>query len=252
MRRLLARKNQPQLESLALSQALLAFDFDGTLAPIVGQRHRARMRPKTARLFAQLCRLYPCAVISGRARADVAARLGRAAVKYVVGSHGADWGAARDGLGREMRAARRLLEATLSGHEGVELEDKRYSLAVHYRAPERSACVYALVDAAVRRLPFALRVTHGKRVVNVVSSQAPNKGNALCRLRAAARADRALYVGDDLTDEDVFRLRPAARLVTVRVGASRHSAAAYFLSDQEEIDRLLARLLELRQTPARS
>src|SRR4051812_22741123 len=59
-----------------------------TLAPIVADREHARMRTKTAQLLDQVCRVYPCAVISGRSKADVGGRLGNASVKYIIGNHG--------------------------------------------------------------------------------------------------------------------------------------------------------------------
>jgi trehalose 6-phosphate phosphatase len=81
MKNLLARENAEILAQVAWSRVLLAFDFDGTLAPIVDERDAARMRGETAELFKTLCRLYPCAVITGRAKADVVDRLQRAKVK---------------------------------------------------------------------------------------------------------------------------------------------------------------------------
>ena len=72
MKALLSRENRVLLDQLAWSNVLLAFDFDGTLAPIVANRHQAAMRARTARLFSTVCERYPSAVISGRAKADVA------------------------------------------------------------------------------------------------------------------------------------------------------------------------------------
>jgi trehalose 6-phosphate phosphatase len=57
----------------------------------------------------------------------------------------------------------------------------------------------------------------------------------------------ALYIGDDVTDEDVFRIGDPQRLVTVRVAASEDSAASHFIKSQLDIDALLARFLELRR-----
>ena len=92
MKPLLSRENRSLLDQLAWSNVLLAFDFDGTLAPIVANRHDAAMRRQTARLFAKVCDRYPSAVISGRAKADVARRLNNAAVRYLIGNHGLEPG----------------------------------------------------------------------------------------------------------------------------------------------------------------
>jgi trehalose 6-phosphate phosphatase len=93
-------------------------------------------------------------------------------------------------------------------------------------------------------------VLPGKQVVNVLPAHAPNKGDALLELRKADRADTALYIGDDTTDEDVFKLDQPGRLVTVRVAESLASAATYCLRSQRDIDRLLAKLISHREKGA--
>lgn len=246
MIRLLARENRGLLEQLAWSPVLLAFDFDGTLAPIVEDRDLAGMRRTTSQLFSQVCRTYTCAVISGRSKRDVATRLGKARVKYIVGNHGLEPGVQLHRFEREIAKVRPLLEAELGAVHGIEIEDKRYSLAVHYRRARGKRVARAAILRAVSSLPTPMRMVPGKLVVNVVPARAPNKGDALLDLRARAGAATALYLGDDVTDEDVFALDQPGRLVSVRVGASMTSAANYFLRDQLEVDELLERLAGLR------
>jgi trehalose 6-phosphate phosphatase len=254
MKDLLSPEHAPVLARLAAARALIAFDFDGTLAPIVAQREAAGMRERTIALFAQLCALYPCAVISGRAREDVCARLAGAHVKYVMGNHGAEPGAHLSELEQDMLRARlllcELLADRLATGSDVELEDKRYSLSLHYRKSAHKEAALSAIAAAVASLPSTMRVVPGKLVVNVVSAQARHKGEALLALCTAEQADAALYVGDDVTDENVFALEQSERLVCARIGESRASAAAYFLESQAAIDALLARLLGLRQLRA--
>lgn len=250
MRHLLSRESGQVLAQLAWSRVLVAFDFDGTLAPIVANREDAHMRARTSDLFAKVCSLYPCAVISGRSQSDVSARLGTAPIKYVIGNHGLEPGASLDEFQEEIVQARAALENALAGMAGVDLEDKRYSLALHYRRSRNKRLARSAILAAVAALPVRMRVVPGKLVVNVVPERAPNKGDALLELRRAEQADTALYVGDDVTDEDVFELDQPGRLLTVRVGESRSSAAAYFLRDQNEMDRLLGKLIALREERA--
>jgi trehalose 6-phosphate phosphatase len=82
---ILAQRNRPGLAGFASSNVLLAFDYDGTLAPIAAEPGRARMRDQTRRLLADCARRYPCVVISGRRLDDVTRRLGRIPVWYVFG-----------------------------------------------------------------------------------------------------------------------------------------------------------------------
>lgn len=246
MKNVLSRENEGLLAQIAFSRVLFAFDFDGTLAPIVEWRDDAAMRASTASLLAALCELYPCAVISGRGKADVSGRLGGAAVKYVIGNHGLEPGASLDEYAEEIGRARALLEAALQGEQGVDLEDKRYSLALHYRRSRHRQRAREAILSAIACLPVRMRIVAGKLVVNLIPERAPNKGDALLDLRDRERADTAFYIGDDVTDEDVFRLDEPGRLLTVRIGESQSSAAAYYLRDQRAIDRLLARLVALR------
>ena len=250
MRHLLSREGDEVLVQLAWSRVLVAFDFDGTLAPIVANRENVQMRARTSELLARVCHLYPCAVISGRSKSDVSVRIGAAPVKYVVGNHGLEPGASLDEFEKEIAQVRAVLEGTIADVAGVDLEDKRYSLAFHYRRSRNKRLARSTILAAVETLPVRMRVVPGKLVVNVVPERAPNKGDALLELRTMEQADTALYVGDDVTDEDVFELDQPGRLLTVRVGESRASAAAYFLRDQKEMDRLLAKLVALREKRA--
>lgn len=246
MKALLSPANRAVLARIAASRSFLAFDFDGTLAPIVRRRAAAAMRPRTARLFVRICELYPCAVISGRSRGDVAARLGGARVRYVVGNHGLEPGATLEACRREMGRLRPLLRAALRGEPGVELEDKTYSLAIHYRMSPRRRAAHSIILGTLSSLPVPVRVVGGKSVINLVPAWAPHKGDAFLRLVDLEGAGIALYVGDDVTDEDVFELDRGVRLITARIGMSRTSSAAYALPDQRAIDVLLERLIDLR------
>ncbi len=249
MKHILARDTVDVLAQLASSRVLLAFDFDGTLAPIVADRERAKMRIRTSALLQTVSELYPCAVISGRAQLDVTTRLGRSGVKHVVGNHGIEPGAEADiaGFAREIAIVRPLLEVALVDHPGVEIEDKRYSLAIHYRRARRKRAARAAIDRAVAALPRPMRVIPGKLVANVIPVGARNKGDILLELRDQEPADIALYVGDDVTDEDVFTLDQPGRLLAMRVGKTKLSAARFFLHDQREIDSLLEWMVKLRK-----
>jgi trehalose 6-phosphate phosphatase len=137
----------------------------------------------------------------------------------------------------------------LAGLAGVELEDKTYSLALHYRRSRRKKEAVARIAQALATLG-EVRVIGGKQVVNVLPLGAPHKGVALERERDRLGCDTAFFIGDDETDEDVFALDRPGRLLTVRVGSARLSLASYCLERQAEIDALLARLIELRRDAA--
>jgi len=251
MRYLLARANRDVLEQFARSRTLLAFDYDGTLAPIVRDPQRAEMRPSTRRLLRAVARAYPCVVISGRSRADVRRLLRGVRLVEVLGNHGIEEPAgrrARTGARREVRGWIRFLEPRLGGIPGVAIEDKGHSLSLHYRRAREKRRARAQILAAAAALDGA-KLTGGKQVVNVLPAGAPGKGLALVRARERSGCDTAVYLGDDETDEDVFALDQPGQLLTARVGRKRSSAAAYYIRRQAEVDRLLRGLLRLRRKP---
>jgi len=233
----------------AWSRVLVGLDFDGTLAPIVREPSRARMRASTRRLLAKVARLYPTAVISGRALPDVAARVRGVPLQAVVGNHGLDPSATPGVFEQVVRRWRPLLEELARAHPGVELEDKRYSLALHYRRSRASKRVLSDLERLIPLLG-PVRVVGGKRVVNFLAPDAPHKGLALERLKHRFGCDTAIYAGDDETDEDVFLMERPGRLLGIRVGARQGSAAAFSVPGQRSIDQLLLLLVRARERGA--
>ena len=244
MRYLLSPRNRRVLGAFAAPKTLVALDFDGTLAPIVRDRDRAAMRPATRAWLTQLALLYPAVVISGRARDDVQRRLRGVGLKAVIGNHGIEPWSAVPAVEETVKRWIPLLEATLSRFPGVAVENKRFSIAVHYRHERRKQAARAAIAAAVSALG-ATRCVGGKQVVNILPLKAPHKGLALERVLSALHCDRAIYVGDDDTDEDVFALAHRRPLLAIRIGTDRDSAAAYYIRNQREVDRLMQMLIRL-------
>ena len=245
MKDILAAVNRAALERFVRPGVLLAFDLDGTLAPLVQDPDRARMRASTRVALRRVARRYPCIVISGRAKADAQARLRGTGVEDVVGNHGAEGARRVLGLEEAVDRWRPVLHRRLDGIRGLSVEDKRYSLTLHFDGPARHRRVREQVVAVARSLGD-VRILAGRNGVNVLPARAPHKGVALIWELARERCDRAIYVGDDETDEDVFKVREPARLMTIRVGRRRSSAATYYLTRQREIDRLLRVLAHAR------
>ena len=246
MKNILADEQLSTLHDFTRQRVLLAFDFDGTLAPIVRTPAAAAMRARTSALLAKLAKRYPCVVISGRARADVMEKVDTIPLRAVIGNHGME-------PSRNLRNAHWLatlwhaqLASTLPHIAGVVLEDKGVSLAVHYRQARARAAIRRLVLIAAADLDNA-RIVEGKMVVNILPIGAPDKSTALLALCKRLRCESAIYVGDDDNDEDIFALARQGRLLGIRIGRSSRSQAAYFLPSQAAIDQLLARLLEARE-----
>jgi trehalose 6-phosphate phosphatase len=245
MRHILAKRHLPTLAHFASSNVVLAFDFDGTLAPIVTSPSRACLRERTRRLLVAVASQYPCIVISGRSRADLADRLGDVPVWHVFGNHGVEpWSEAPD-YARQVRQWADYLERHLPPWPGLVVENKKYSLAIHYRRVAEKRAALKTINETVRGLRRT-RAVRGKQAVNLLPQDAPHKGTALERARRLLACDCAIYVGDDETDEDAFEAASPQQLLSIRVGSMRRSAARYCLRTQSEVDSLLRRLVELR------
>jgi trehalose 6-phosphate phosphatase len=239
---ILGDKQRPVLEAFLGQRVLVAFDFDGTLAPIVSDPEAAALPAKTRRLLERVAAIHPCAVISGRVRRDVLARVSGIPLRAVFGNHGIE-------PVRNPRAVRRLVKAwkdRLAAHlpsiAGVVVEDKDVSLALHYRNARRRGVVRRIMLDAASKLGGA-RIVEGKMVVNVLPTGTGNKGTALMGLCRRLGCESAIYVGDDDNDEDVFALAAQERLLGIRVGRSPKSKAEYFLSRQTALNKLLTRLV---------
>ena len=238
------------LETLACTPLLLvACDFDGTLAPIVSDPGAARPLPTAIDALDRLSSLPQThiAVISGRALADLHARIPSLPGAQLVGSHGAEC----DGrdvahLSAEQAA---LLQNLLQWMEaqtapGLLVERKPASVALHYRNAARDAAHAAC--AAVRTGPAAWKGVHtrlGKEVIEL-SVVSADKGEALQRVRYALGATAVVFLGDDATDEDAFAAL-ATGDVGVKVGPG-DSAARFRVADPEAVAALLQQLAERR------
>jgi trehalose 6-phosphate phosphatase len=240
MKYLLQEDGLRVLDAFCFSEPLMAFDYDGTLAPIVASPTDARMRVITRRFLQEIAGETSVAVISGRARGDVLQFLPHG-IEYVVGNHGLEGlPGGSFSLDQAAKASSKWLSKLTPqlAIEGIWIEDKKYSLSVHYRgAGDKREAKSKILEAASGLQPSP-RIIMGKYVVNLVSSGAPHKGVALLELMLKSGHKSAIYFGDDDNDEDVFRLGEES-LLTVRIGKSQDSSAQFFLKDQSEIDRVL-------------
>jgi len=169
-------------------------------------------------------------------------------IRWFIGNHGAEGIVplpGSTGLRRIVAGWRDALQEEVGRWAGARIEDKGFSLSVHYRdAVDRTAVREALSRVAVG-LPGA-RVVPGKCVVNLVLDGAPNKGTALAHLVGLLEPERVLFAGDDDTDEDAFEMDLGVPSTTIRVGGAGPSRARFRLEGQDAIDRLLQILLDAR------
>lgn len=242
----LGREGRATLGRLLSGKVLLAFDFDGTLAPIVRDPRRACLRASTRRLLLAVAARHPVAVVSGRSTLDVSGRLSGIPVRWVIGNHGVDLDPNPAETREKVLEACHRLRPLVASLEGAVLEDKGHSLSLHYRACRHAARAQETLAQGLAAAIPEFRVIPGKKVLSAMPHGSLDKGDALLWAWSRARATGALFVGDDVTDEDAFAVR-RQEFLSVRVGRSTQSRAACFVRDQGEVDVLLECVLETKE-----
>ncbi|MDP6352752.1 MAG: trehalose-phosphatase [Alphaproteobacteria bacterium] len=254
-----AHARWPEIAARIAGRRIALFlDYDGTLTPIVDRPEEAVLASPIQAILARLAARCPVVVISGRDRADVAARVAISRIVY-AGSHGFD--IAGPGLSHPpdpagadlpalIAATAETLRSDLAPIPGVIVEAKRFAAAVHYRlaAPETVDAVRAVVAAAVGE-QSRLRVAGGKKVFEVRPTVDWDKGRAVSWLLGALGLDAddvvPITIGDDTTDEDAFRALAASGVTILVADRPRRSRARYRLVDPHEVGWFLERLADM-------
>jgi len=246
-------------DALAATPAGLLTDFDGTLSPIVGDPTAARLVAGAHGPLARLAdRLAVVAIVTGRAPLD-ARRMTGVPGLLVAGNHGLEWlepDAVEPTVAPETARVRGLLVdllARVPPIDGVFVEEKGLSAAVHYRnAAEPEAARQRLIDA-LGPMPDGLERRHGRMSIELRPTGLGDKGAATRQIIDRFRLRGVVVMGDDMTDLDMFAAVAAARAGGVRaaiigVGGAHETppqviaAADVVLADPQEAAELLARL----------
>ncbi len=248
MKHLFFPEGDNALAATMANRPLLAFDFDGTLAPIVARPDDARLSLAVARRLSRLSEVLPVAIVTGRSVDDVRSRL-EFEPRFIIGNHGAEDPDAQTGAESNPALAgirERLAEqAQALAMAGVSIEDKLCSIALHYRLARDRQQALHLINELLGTSDPAITVYGGKLVVNVVASDAPDKAQAVASLVQRCGAHSVLYMGDDMNDEPVFA-RNEPTWLTIRIGRDYpNSQARYFLDNSGEVATMLDRMLTM-------
>ena len=249
-------------ETIAPEAADLAIflDYDGTLTPIVDRPQDAILSDEMRATVRALAQRTPVTLVSGRERSEVANLVGLEDLG-TVGSHGFDLrGPAGSALRHEVATdslplldvAEKNLRAMFAGLDGVQIERKRFGIAVHYRlaTPTNARTVRDGVTAMADATE-GLRLCEGKMVVELRPDVDWDKGKAVVYLLEKLGWERRqpIHIGDDLTDETVFQALKE-RGIGIYVGKDgaedRETSADFRLQDPEEVGMLLRRIAQSR------
>jgi trehalose-phosphatase len=240
----------------------LLLDYDGTLTPIASTPEKAVLSGKIRDVLEELSGSPDCkiAVISGRSLANLKKLIGLPNIVY-VGNHGYEIKGPK--IDFKSPVSRRYVKALekikkkmgekLRGIEGSFIEDKGFTLSVHYRLVDKKdiPLVRAIIyeTTIVHEVMNDISLRPGKMVLEVRPPLGWGKGEAalwlLARQKFLLRDKRKdimpICIGDDETDEDMFRALKS-KGITISVGRRKRSRAEYYLRDTGEVYRLLKQI----------
>jgi trehalose 6-phosphate phosphatase len=245
-------------QTIAAQQRLiLLLDFDGTLSPLAETPAAAKLPPHVRRLLLRLVSLpgVRVAVISGRSVAYLR-RMIRLRPIFYSGNHGLELAgpqtsychpkAAR--LRKCIRHWARSWRDSVDRVPGALLENKGVSLSLHYRhvLPQHLGAFRALVrQLQMETADYPVRWQQGKKVWEALPAAAWDKGRAALLLTRRLKHHYPVIVGDDETDEDMFRAFQGKGL-TIAVGRIK-SAAGWRIPRQSDVPRFLASICDSRE-----
>ena len=247
--------------SLAGKYLFLFLDCDGTLTPIVDTPNEAIILPETKRLLNSLSQKNNCkiAIISGRSLADIEKKIGLKNLIY-SGNHGFQIEgpkikhemAVPFGYKKILEHIKTQLKEKLSGIKGVFVEDKKLSLALHFRLSDRQQVPLIKTifheNVILYLVKNKIKIRPGKKVLEVIPPVRWDKGKIvlwlLARQEALSKSGKIIpiYIGDDSTDEDAFKALKN-RGLTVSVGHTDTSQAKYYVKNVKEVHTFLKYIL---------
>lgn len=222
----------------------LFLDFDGTLVELADHPERVAVPPEVPDLLGRLagCLQGAVAIVSGRSLAGLE-RLLDGAPLAMAGVHGLE---RRDASGRlhrpvdhteSFREARAAVARFVDAHPGTHWEDKGNAVTLHYRgAPQAAEAAARFLQARCRELGEEFAVQHGKQVLELKPTS-HHKGTVVASFLAeppfAGRCP--VFIGDDVTDEDAFRVANERNGHSIRVGGDADTAARYRVGSVKEV-----------------
>ncbi|KAI3943514.1 hypothetical protein MKW92_009705 [Papaver armeniacum] len=252
-------------------QIVMFLDYDGTLSPIVADPDRAFMSESMRTAVKDVARYFPTAIVSGRSRDKVYSFV-QLAELYYAGSHGMDikgpakgprnnktnkpvlFQPANDFLPLIDEVTKILIEKVQST-PGALVENNKFCVSVHFRCVEEKRWndLAELVRSVIKEYP-ELRMSQGRKVFEIRPTIKWDKGKALeFLLESLGYANSTnvfpIYIGDDLTDEDAFKvLRERDQGFGILVSKfPKNTNASYSLREPAEVKDFLCRLVEWKR-----
>ncbi|KAF5784649.1 putative trehalose-phosphatase [Helianthus annuus] len=259
------------MSAAKMKQIAIFLDYDGTLSPIVENPDQAYMDPQMREAVKNVAKYFPTAIVSGRCRAKVY-NFVRLSELYYAGSHGMDIkgpSSRKHQKGNQnvlcqpakeflpmMSEVNEILMEKIKDIDGANVENNKFCLSVHYRCVEEHSWsdLADRVKSVLKDYP-KLKLTQGRMVLEIRPTIKWDKGKAIEFLLeslgyANSKDVLPIYIGDDRTDEDAFRvLRKRGQGFGILVSKTpKETEAVYSLQQPFEVMQFLQRLVTWKRS----
>ncbi len=242
-----------------MAPIVLMLDFDGTLCPIANTPAKAYLLISTRKLLEKISQKIPIAIISGRGLKDLKKKVGVQGLIY-SGNHGLEWEI--NGKYNCMNPSKKSLQdlllvynffkKILPHYSGLFIENKKISFSVHYRQMlHKDSKKFKKEKNRIINLMSKkeIMIIEGKKVIEFKPKINWNKGSFAKLLinfleKKYSKYFLPIFIGDDKTDEDVFKAIKNG--ITIKVGSGKTSAK-YYLRRQDQINDFLKLIVFLLQ-----
>ncbi len=247
-------------DQVAQKDVFVFLDYDGTLTPIVATPDLAILSGEMREVVRKLSRYYKVSIVSGRATDDVRDKV-RIDNIFYAGSHGFEIvdPQGKVEISEEAKAIRTVIDevhAKLSDRlkdvKGALVEHVKYTISTHYRLVSDKD--FPKIEEAVEDILkeySQLRKTSGKKVFEIRPRIDWHKGKAVEWILNVLGYDPgkhlAIYIGDDVTDEDAFAALEGKGFGILVADKVRDSNAAYMIKDTHDVRKVLEFFIRIRE-----
>jgi trehalose 6-phosphate phosphatase len=242
---------------LSRKRIFILLDYDGTLTPIVATPDLAVLSSDMHDVIKSLSQKHKISIVSGRATDDVRQKVNIEDI-YYAGSHGFEiikpnGDVVINEQAKKIRSVidevHRNLEEKLSSIEGALVEHVKYTISTHYRlVNDQDFPELKKIVEEVGKNNSLLRITNGKKVFEIRPDIDWHKGKAvefiLKELAFNPAKDIAVYIGDDTTDEDAFKVVETCGFGIIVSQDPRETEARFIVKDVGEVKKTLEYLLQ--------
>lgn len=256
-------KNLQKLQKQIINaeKLLIFLDYDGTIVPIASTPQKVKF-PKKIKVFLEKINSHSAiyvSIVSGRSLEEIKKQISIPDLCY-AGNHGLEWEIngkkhiypkMNNYLKHLFRIKKTLIHLEVK-YPGVVIEDKKLTLAIHYRQINRKylsefhTYIYSITKPLLDAFP--IKLSKGKKIYEIKPAINWTKGDfvelAIRKLTTKKNLNNlTIYIGDDTTDEDVFFRLP--NIVSIKVGKNS-SMAKYYLNNHQETIMFLRWILKTK------